>query len=130
MTQTLVVGRPTEALGSRTYRGRSRHGLPPEEGATTNRVSLRLDEMMPEASVESSHMASAALSTDELLQRVKGMVGKADYTAVVPTHPDQGYVSLMSLRFLPLFPVLSFLSYPSHPFRRGCEASEPPVPRF
>lgn len=75
-------------------------------------------------------MASDALSIGELLRGVKGMVGKADYTAVVPTHPDQGYVSLMSLRFLPLFPVLSFLSYPSHPFRRGCEASEPPVPRF
>jgi hypothetical protein len=86
--------------------------------------------MMHEASVESSRMASAALSTDELLQRVKGMVGKADYTTVVSMHPGQGYVSLMSLRFLPLFPVLSFLSYPSHPFRRGCEASEPPVPWF
>jgi hypothetical protein len=40
-----------------------------------------LDEMTPKASVESSRMASTALSTDELLKRVKGIVGKADYTA-------------------------------------------------
>jgi hypothetical protein len=65
---------------------------------------LRLDEMTPKASVESSRMSSAALSTDELLRWVKGTVGKADYTAIVLMHPDQGYVSLVSLQIL-----LSFL---------------------
>lgn len=41
---------------------------------------VRLDEMTPKASMESSRMALAALSTDELLRRVKGTVGKVDYT--------------------------------------------------
>jgi hypothetical protein len=58
---------------------------------------LCLDEMSHEASVESSRMASDALSTDELLWRMKGTVGKADYSAVVPMCPEQGYVSLVSL---------------------------------
>jgi hypothetical protein len=44
-------------------------------------------------------MASAALSTDEVLRRVKGTVGKADYSAVVPMRAEQGYVSLVSLLF-------------------------------
>jgi hypothetical protein len=39
---------------------------------------LRLDEMTPVASMEISRMASDDLSTDELLWRVKGMVGKTD----------------------------------------------------
>jgi hypothetical protein len=38
---------------------------------------LHLDEITPEASVESSWMASAALPINELLWRVKGTVGKA-----------------------------------------------------
>jgi hypothetical protein len=54
---------------------------------------LRLDEMTPEASVESSRIALAALPTDELLQRVKETMGKADYSIVVPMRPEQGYVS-------------------------------------
>lgn len=57
---------------------------------------LRLDEMTSKASMESSRMTSAALSTDELLRRVKGMVGKAGYTVPVPMHTEQGYVSLAS----------------------------------
>ena len=44
-------------------------------------------------------MASDAFSTDELLRRVKGMAGKADYSAVVPMRPEEGYVSLVSLLF-------------------------------
>jgi hypothetical protein len=60
--------------------------------------------MTPKASVESSRMASAALSTDELLRWVKGKVGKADYSVVVPMRPKQGYVSLVS----PLFVVFGF----------------------
>jgi hypothetical protein len=65
---------------------------------------LGLDEMTPEASVESSRMASATLSTDELLQRLKGMVGNADYSIVVLMCPEQGYESLVS----PLFFVFVF----------------------
>jgi hypothetical protein len=57
---------------------------------------LRLDEMTSEASMESSQMASDALSTDELLRRVKGMVGKADYIVPVSMRTEQGYVSLVS----------------------------------
>lgn len=41
-------------------------------------------------------MASAALSTDELLRWVKGTVGKADYIVIVPMRPKQGYVYLVS----------------------------------
>jgi hypothetical protein len=49
-----------------------------------------------EASVKSSRMASAALSTDELLRWVKGTVGKAYYIVPIPMRPKQGYVSLVS----------------------------------
>jgi hypothetical protein len=51
-------------------------------------VLHRLDKMTLEASMESSRMASAALSTDELLWRVKGMLGKEDYSAVEPMRPE------------------------------------------
>jgi hypothetical protein len=70
--------------------------------------------------MESSRTTSAALSTDELLRRVMGMVGKVDYTVVVPMRPDQGYMSLVSFWFLLLLLFLPFSSYPFHPFRRGC----------
>jgi hypothetical protein len=76
---------------------------------------LRLDDMTPEASVNSSQMASTSLPTDKLLRRVKGTVGKADYFFVVPMRPDQGYVSLVIPMFLPLLSVLSFPSYSSYP---------------
>ena len=68
---------------------------------------LRLDEMTPKVSVESSRMASAALLTDELLRRVKGTVGKADYSVVVPMRPEQGYVSLVNPLFLSIFFLIS-----------------------
>jgi hypothetical protein len=91
---------------------------------------LHLDEKTPEASVESSHMASTALSTDELLRRVKGTVGKADYSVVVPMRPEQGYVSLVSpLFFVFVFSFFLFLSVlPSCPFRqrlRGFWTTQP-----
>jgi hypothetical protein len=94
----------------------------------TNRW-LRLDEMTYEASVESSRMASAALPTDELLQWVKGTVGKADYSDVVPMRPEQGYVSLVSPLFLSMFSVFPHLGLPPHLLYRGCGASGPPEPR-
>jgi hypothetical protein len=76
---------------------------------------LRLDEMMAEAFVESSRMASTALSTEELLRQVKGTAGKADYSAIVPMRLEQGYVSLVRLLFLPVFWTFPLLlsSYPS-----------------
>jgi hypothetical protein len=76
---------------------------------------LRLDEMTPEAFVESSRMASTALSTEELLRQVKGTTGKADYSAIVSMRPEQGYVSLVRLLFLPVFRTFPLLlsSYPS-----------------
>jgi hypothetical protein len=43
---------------------------------------LRLHEMTPEAEVESSRMSSATFTTDDLLKRVNGIVGKADYSAL------------------------------------------------
>lgn len=74
---------------------------------------LRLDEMTSNASVESSRMASAALSTDELLWQVKGTVGRTDYSSPVPMHPDQGYVSLVRLlAFLPVFLFFHFYLIP------------------
>jgi hypothetical protein len=57
---------------------------------------LCLDEMTPEAYVESSRMTLAALSIDEVVKRVKGTVGKANYTVLVPMRPKLGYVSLAS----------------------------------
>jgi hypothetical protein len=91
---------------------------------------LRLDEMTPEASVESSWMASDALSTDELLRRVKGIVGKMDYSAVVPMCPEQGYMSLASLLFFVFY--LQLLFGPSLTFLflgRESRASGSPDPR-
>jgi hypothetical protein len=46
--------------------------------------------MMPEAEMESSPMSSATLTANDLLKRVKGMVGKADYNVLpqVPMHPN------------------------------------------
>jgi hypothetical protein len=70
---------------------------------------LRLDELTLEASVECSQMASATLPTDELLRWVKGTVGKADYSVVVPMHPEQGYMSSL---VSPLFFVFVF-GFPS-----------------
>jgi hypothetical protein len=86
--------------------------------------------MTPEASMESSQMALATLPTDELLRQVKGMVGKADYSVVVPMHPDQGYVSLMSLLFLTLFLVFPFSSYSSYPSVWVARLSNRPTPGF
>jgi hypothetical protein len=78
---------------------------------------LGLDKMTHEDSMESSRMALAALTTDDLLKRVKGMVGKADYTVPVPMRPERGYVSLVHLgHCLCLFPYF-FISTrpPVHP---------------
>jgi hypothetical protein len=61
---------------------------------------LCLHEMTSEAEVESSRMSSATLTIDDLLKRVKGTVGKADYSALaqVPMRPDHSYVSLVGHR--------------------------------
>ena len=75
-------------------------------------------------------MALAALSTNELLQQVKGTVGEANYTTAVPMRPDQGYMSLVSFWFLLLLPALPLPSHPFDPFRRGCGATKPLDLRF
>lgn len=65
--------------------------------------------MTPEAEVESSRMSLATLTSDDLLKRVKGMVGKVDYSALaqVSMCPDRGYGSLIGhntcLFFYPRF---------------------------
>jgi hypothetical protein len=59
---------------------------------------MRKDEMTLEASLESSRMAPTTLTTDDLLKRVKGTVGKADYTVPFPMCPERGNISLVSLR--------------------------------
>jgi hypothetical protein len=88
---------------------------------------LRLDEMMLDVFVESSRMASASLSTDELLRWVKGMVGRTYYTAPVLMRPDQGYVSLMSFWFLlPLLALSS--SHPFHPYTGATGLPNRPTP--
>lgn len=61
-------------------------------------------------------MASDVLSTDELLQWVKGVVGKAHYTTPVSMHPNQGYISLVSLRILLPFLLLFHLHLILLPF--------------
>jgi hypothetical protein len=86
--------------------------------------------MMPEASMEKSRMASIALPTDKLLLRVKGTVGKVDYSIVVSMHPDQGYVFLVSPLFLHLFLVFSFPSYSSYPFIGVARLLDRPTPSF
>jgi hypothetical protein len=87
---------------------------------------LRLDDMTPEASVESTRMASTALPIDELLRRVSVMVEKADYSIMVPMHPR---VPGESLAFVYVFGFSLFSSYPSHLLYRDCMAFEPPDPR-
>jgi hypothetical protein len=90
---------------------------------------LRLDKMTPEASVESSWMASATLPTDELLQRVKGMVRKVDYSIVVSMRPNQGCVPGESSIFnsVACFSLLVLLLVS---LCRGCEAFRQPNPWF
>jgi hypothetical protein len=53
---------------------------------------LRMHEMTPEVSVESSRMSSTTLTTNDLLKRVKGMVGKVDYSVLAPMRPECGHV--------------------------------------
>jgi hypothetical protein len=54
-------------------------------------------------------MSSTPLSTDDLLRRIAGTVGRLDVGILnqPPTHPDHGYVSLVSVRpffcFVPCF---------------------------
>jgi hypothetical protein len=91
---------------------------------------LRLDEMMPKASVECFRMASLTLPTDELLLWVKGTVGKADYSIVMAMRPEQGHVSLVSPLFLPLFLVFPLLVLLLLSLHRGCKAFGLPDPRF
>jgi hypothetical protein len=59
--------------------------------------------------LEGSRMSLTPLSTDDLLRRVAGTVGRLDAGVLnqPQMHPDQGYVSLVSVRpffyFAPYF---------------------------
>jgi hypothetical protein len=67
---------------------------------------LRLDEMTPEAPIDGSRMSSEILTTDEVFRRVKDTVeGVTDlgFLSQPPMRPTQGYVSLVSVRFVSLF---------------------------
>jgi hypothetical protein len=67
-------------------------------------------------------MSSPALSTNELLRRVKGTVGKEDYTVPIPMRPEQGYVSLVSFKlYFCLHPFFFASSY----FPPICKVSHP-----
>jgi hypothetical protein len=59
---------------------------------------LRLSEMKQGVASEGSRMSSTSLSTDDLLKRVAGMVGRLDAGALnqPAMRPDRGYVSLVS----------------------------------
>jgi hypothetical protein len=61
---------------------------------------LWLSEMKPGVDLEGSWMSSTSLSTDDLLKRVAGMVGRLDVGALSQPvmRPDRGYVSLLSVR--------------------------------
>jgi hypothetical protein len=61
---------------------------------------LRLSDMKPGVDLEGSQMSSTSLSADDLLRRVAGTVGRLDVGVLSqpPMRPDQGYVSLVSVR--------------------------------
>jgi hypothetical protein len=61
---------------------------------------LWFSEMKPGVNLEGSWMSSTSLSTDDLLKRVAGTVGRLDVGALSQPvmRPDRGYVSLVSVR--------------------------------
>jgi hypothetical protein len=61
---------------------------------------LRLSEMKPGVDLEGSRMSSTPFSTDDLLRRIAGTVGRLDAGILnqPPMRPDHGYVSLVSVR--------------------------------
>ena len=61
---------------------------------------LRLAEMKPGVDSEGSRMSTTSLSTDDLLKRVAGTVGRLDAGALSQPamRPDRGYVSPVSVR--------------------------------
>jgi hypothetical protein len=62
---------------------------------------LRLDEMMPKASLEGSRMSHESLSLDEVARRVRWMVGSFQQEDIdrVPMRPTQVFQSLVSVVF-------------------------------
>jgi hypothetical protein len=60
---------------------------------------LRLSEMKPGVNLEGSQMSSTPLSTDDLLRRIAGTVGRLDAGVLnqPPMRPDHWYVSLVSV---------------------------------
>jgi hypothetical protein len=76
---------------------------------------LRLSEMMPGVNLEGSRMSSTSLSADDLHRWVAGTVGRLDAGVLSQPsmRPDQGYVSLVSVRSSVYF-VLSFYVFDSY----------------
>jgi hypothetical protein len=123
-----AIGRPLEASGAWSYHGRVATVFHRRRVLPLTERRLCLDEMRLNASMESSSMASTALSTDELLWRVKGTVGRTDCTTPVLMRPNQGYVFVEFVGF-----PLCFWSSPSHltpsiPFAVGAGLSNRPTP--
>ena len=60
---------------------------------------LWLSDMKPRVDLEGSRMSSTPLSTDDLLRRIAGTVGRLDAGVLSqpPMRPDHGYVSLVSV---------------------------------
>jgi hypothetical protein len=62
---------------------------------------LRLDEMMPEASLEGSRMSHESLPLNEVSRRARWMVGsfKQEDIDRLPMRPTQGFEPLVSVIF-------------------------------
>jgi hypothetical protein len=70
---------------------------------------LRLDQMTPEAPLEGSRMSHESLPLDEVVRRVRRMVGnfKPEDVDMVPMQPTQGFEPLVSAT-ASIFQVCSF----------------------
>jgi hypothetical protein len=82
---------------------------------------LQLSEMRPGVDLEGSQMSLASLPDDDLRKQVAGTVGRLDAGALTQPamRPDQGYVSLVSIRSFSYiapsclrFPLLGSLLFP------------------
>jgi hypothetical protein len=62
-------------------------------------------EMKPGVDLDGTRMSSTSLSTDDLLKRVAGTVGRLDAGVLSQPamRPDRGYVSLVSAQYFSCF---------------------------
>lgn len=119
-----------EALGSQTYRGRSRRRLPLEEGAFADGAPTPPGRDDAQGLYGKFLDGLDRLSTDEILRRVKGTVGNTYYIVLILMHPNQDYVSLVSLRFSFYFNPFFFISSFSSLLQglQGYRTTRPPIP--